>query len=152
MKKLWTRRMLCALLVLGTLGGLTLTAWAQGTQSNPLVSLSYINEKVIPDLLKQVEEKIAQHEKEAVPGEDAAFQTVEVKAGKTVELSAGAQVVLRGGKAASHDLLTDLTDAAGLTGTGELAENHLYLATADGQSIAVSEGATLMVLGGYTVK
>ena len=65
MKKLWTRRMLCALLVLGTLGGLTLTAWAQGTQSNPLVSLSYINEKVIPDLLKQVEEKIAQHEKEA---------------------------------------------------------------------------------------
>lgn len=152
MKKMWTRRMLCAALLLGTLGTVALAAGAQGTQSNPLVSLSYINEKVIPDLLKQVEEKIAQHEKQAVPGQDAAFQTVEVKAGKTVELSAGAQVVLRSGKAASKDLLTDLTDAAGLTGAGELAENHLYLATADGQKITVSEGATLMVLGSYAVK
>lgn len=152
MKKIWTRRMLCAVLILGTLATVALASGTQGSQSNPLVTLSYLNEKVIPDLLKQVEDKIAQHEKASVPGQEAAFRTVEVKSGKTVELSAGAQVVLRSGKAASKDLLTDLTDAAGLTGTGELVENHLYLATADGQSITASEKTTLMVLGGCTVK
>ena len=100
----------------------------------------------------QVEAKIAKHEKEAVPGQEAAFRTVEVKAGKSVELSAGAQVVLRSGKATSKDLLTDLTDATGLTGTGELVENHLYLATADGQKITAGEKVTLMILGGYTAQ
>ncbi len=152
MKKIWTRRILCAALLLGMLGTVALAAGAQGTQSNPLVTLSYINEQVIPDLLKQVEAKIAKHEKEAVPGQEAAFRTVEVKAGKSVELSAGAQVVLRSGKATSKDLLTDLTDATGLTGTGELVENHLYLATADGQKITAGEKVTLMILGGYTAQ
>ena len=75
-----------------------------------------------------------------------------MKAGKSVELSAGAQVVLRSGKATSKDLLTDLTDATGLTGTGELVENHLYLATADGQKITAGEKVTLMILGGYTAQ
>ncbi len=152
MKKIWTRRILCAALLLGMLGTVALAAGAQGTQSNPLVTLSYINEQVIPDLLKQVEAKIAKHEKEAVPGQEAAFRKVEVKAGKSVELSAGAQVVLRSGKATSKDLLTDLTDAIGLTGTGELVENHLYLATADGQKITAGEKVTLMILGGYTAQ
>ena len=73
MKKIWTRRILCAALLLGMLGTVALAAGAQGTQSNPLVTLSYINEQVIPDLLKQVEAKIAKHEKEAVPGQEAAF-------------------------------------------------------------------------------
>ena len=152
MKKIWTRRILCAALLLGMLGTVALADGAQGTQSNPMVTQSYINEQVIPDLLKQVEAKIAKHEKEAVPGQEAAFRKVEVKAGKSVELSAGAQVVLRSGKATSKDLLTDLTDAIGLTGTGELVENHLYLATADGQKITAGEKVTLMILGGYTAQ
>ena len=64
-------------------------------------------------------------------------------------LSAGSQLLLRSGKASCTDGLVDLT--TGETLGGELALNHLYIATKDGQKVSISEKATVMILGSYKV-
>ena len=45
----------------------------------------------------------------------------------------------------------NLTDGAVLAGKS-LTANHLYLATADGQSVTAGAACTVLVLGGYEVK
>ncbi len=147
MRKTWTTRLACAALVMVTLTGVAVAAGSQGSREDPLVTLSYLNDVVLPDLLKQVDEKLAGQGGESSA---ASFATVTVKGGQTVELSAGAQLLPRNGGATSADVLTDLTD--GGDATGALAANHLYLATADGQAVTVGSDSTLMILGSYTVK
>lgn len=150
----WTTRLACGLLVLTTLGVAALAAGTQGSQSDPLVTLSYLNEKVLPDILEQVDKKVAEGTKELreeLGGKvEAAFQTLEAEKGKTVTLSAGAQMLLRSGAAACTDGLIDLT--TGESVWGELSRNHLYIATGSGQKVTVSEKAIFLVLGGSTVK
>ncbi len=149
----WSTRMACGALVLATIVGAAMAAGTQGSQNDPLVTLSYLNEKAVPEIMKQVDERIDQRveelEKKIQEGNQGAFVTAEVGAGKTVTLSAGSQLLLRSGKASCTDGLVDLT--TGETLGGELALNHLYIATKDGQKVSVSEKATVMVLGSYKV-
>lgn len=149
----WSTRMACGALVLATIVGAAMAAGTQGSQNDPLVTLSYLNEKAVPEIMKQVDERIDQRveelEKKIQEGNQGAFVTAEVGAGKTVTLSAGSQLLLRSGKASCTDGLVDLT--TGETLGGELALNHLYIATKDGPKVSVSEKATVMVLGSYKV-
>ena len=150
----WTTRLACGLLVMTTLVVAAVAAGTQGSQSDPLVTLSYLNEKVIPDILKQVDKKVEEGTKELQEkmkeNGQASFQTAEAAKGKTVTLSAGAQLILRSGIASCTDGLVDLTTGEGVW--GELSLNHLYIATGDGLKVTVAEKATVMVLGTYTVK
>ena len=61
--KKWMPRLLAGGLVTGSLMGVALAA-AQGTQSDPLVTLSYLNDKATPSILSQVDIKISQREAE----------------------------------------------------------------------------------------
>ena len=54
----WTSRLACTILVVGTIAGVALAAGTQGSQSDPLVTLSYLNEVALPGLLKQVDQKL----------------------------------------------------------------------------------------------
>ena len=151
----WPTRLACGALILVTTVGAALAAGTQGSQSDPLVTLSYLNEKAIPEIMKQVDERIDQRAKELEKKVQeangaTAFEAVEAAAGKTVTLSAGSQILLCSGKAACVDGLVDLTE--GTTLGGELAAYHLYIATGDGQKVTVSEKAGFMVMGGYSVK
>lgn len=150
----WTARLISLALALVTLVVAALAAGTQGTQSDPLVTLSYLNEKVLPGILTQVDQKVEEgtrelREKMEKKGQ-AVFQTVEIEKGKTVTLTAGSQLLLRSGVSSSSDGLLDLT--TGETVWGELAVNHLYIASGDGQKVTVTEKATLMMLGSYTVQ
>ena len=149
----WTTRLTCGALILVTITGAAVAAGIQGSQSDPLVTLSYLNEKVVPDILKQVDEHIRQKseelEKKLQDQGPVGFVAVEAEAGKTMTLSAGTQLLLRSG-AASGDGLVDTT--AGQLVTGPLSANHLYIAAGEGQTVTVSEKAAFMVMGSYTVK
>ena len=150
----WTARLASLALVLVTVVVAALAAGTQGSQSDPLVTLSYLNEKALPELLTQVDKKVEEGTRE-LRGQmekkgQAVFQTVEISAGKAVTLMAGSQLLLRSGAASSSDGLIDLT--TGETVWGELAVNHLYIASGDGQKVTVAEKATMMTLGGYTVQ
>lgn len=154
----WTSRLACTILVAGTIAGVALAAGTQGSQSDPLVTLSYLNEVALPGLLKQVDEKLSAREsalteklQSAAGGGQASFVSVELAAGKCVTLSAGAQLLFRGGSAASTAALADTTDGTTLSGTGALTKNHLYLATGDGQVVTASAASTVLVQGSYTL-
>lgn len=150
----WTTRLLCGALILVTLIVAAAAAGTQGTQSNPLVTLEYLNEKAIPEILQQVDKKVEDRTKELeiqlAESQKPVFQTVEVGKDKSATLSAGAQLILRSGAAACADGLIDLTTGEAVW--GELSLNHLYIATGDKLKVTFSEKGTAMVLGTYTVK
>lgn len=150
----WFTRLACGALILVTLIGAAIAAGSQGSQDDPLVTLGYLNEKAVPDILKQVDDKLKKQveelEKRLQDKGQAGFVTVEAAKGKTVTVNAGTQLLLRSGSAACIDGLIDLTE--GETLGGVMTANHLYIATKDGQKVAVSEKAAFMVLGGYSVK
>lgn len=153
-KMTWAARLICVAMTAAVLGGVALAAGSQGSQEDPLVTLSYLNETVVPEILKQVDEKLDKLEGDlAQQGQGSAqavFATVDLAQGKTVTLSAGSQLLLRSGTAASSAALIDVTSGAAFGG-GELTANHLYLATGDGQAVTASAAATLMIQGGYTM-
>lgn len=140
-QKRWTA-LLVGFALAATIGGAAL-AVNQGSQADPLVTLSYLNDVVVPDILKQVDAKLEQSGGTA----QSSFVTVSVPSGKSLKLSAGAQMVFRSGTAAPSVALTDLT-AGGSAST--LSVNHLYLATAD-TTVSASQAATVLVLGSYSV-
>jgi len=126
-------------------------AASQGSQANPLVTLSYLNEVLLPQLLSQVDEKVEDRIEElelrGQGGAEGVFRAVEVPAGKRVELAAGTQMLFRGGNGKVSATLADLT--AGVS-AGSLTVDHLYLATA-ATSLTVSEPVTILVQGTYSV-
>ena len=150
----WSTRAVCGALVLVILVGANAARGSQGGQDDPLVTLSYLNDKLLPDIMDRVDKKVEAKGKEiqASVGQlpSQSFVSTEVAAGKTLSVQAGTQLLLRSGTASCSDGLVDLT--AGETLGGTLQSNHLYIATKDGQAVAVSEKATFFVLGGSTVK
>ena len=150
----WTTRLLCGALILATLVVAAAAAGTQGTQSNPLVTLEYLNEKAIPEIMKQVDKKVEEGTKELetqlAESQKSVFQTVEVGKDKSATLSAGAQLILRSGAASCADGLIDLTTGEAVW--GELALNHLYIAAGDKLQVIFSEKGSAMVLGTYTLK
>ena len=158
-RKTWSTRAITTALVLVILAGATAAtgsqgSGSQGSQDDPLVTLSYLNDQLLPDIMKKVDAKVAAKGKElqASVGQVSpqSFVSTEVAPGKTLRLQAGTQLLLRAGTASCSDGLVDLT--AGETLGGTLQSNHLYIATKDGQAVTVSEKATFFVLGSSTVK
>lgn len=150
----WTTRLLCGALILTTVVIAAAAAGTQGSQSNPLVTLEYLNEKAIPEILRQVDEKVEDRTRELQKtleeSQNASFRSLEAGKDKTLTLSAGAQLILRSGAASCADGLIDLTTGEAVW--GELSRNHLYIATGDKLQVNFSEKGTAMVLGDCDVK
>lgn len=142
-------------LILSLFIGAAVASGGQGSQQNPLVTKSYLEQTVVPDILKQVEEKVdakaAEIKDQALAGKTS-FQTVELTAGQTLTFTSGTQFLLRSGSFLSSDHPVDLTEGVTRDVWGEFPLNHLFLATGDGQSITTSAPAVVLVLGGYTVQ
>lgn len=58
-KKGWPVRLISGGLVTLALVGVAVAAGQQGSQSDPLITLSYLEEKVTPDILSKVDSKVA---------------------------------------------------------------------------------------------
>lgn len=152
-RKKWWEGLACAGLVMVVAAGAALAAGNQGSQENPLVTLSYLNDVALPAIMEQVDQKVAQRSQELEEqfrkGGGASFQTVELGEERTLTLAGGSQFLLRSGTLRSADALVDLTTGETRTAAGELTANHLYLATGDGQKITASADCLLLVQGSY---
>ncbi len=107
-----------------------------GTESDPVVTLSYIKEIFKPELT---------------------FKVVEVPAGKTIYGEAGTEMVLRMGKgsiiATEKGGVADLTSGYDLSKDTQIPPNHhLLVPVDDGRGLKVTEKSLVMVKGGYTIK
>ena len=175
-------RLVGLLLVSATVLTLTVAATGgAGTSSDPLVTLSYLNEKFLPQILSEVDKKTASREQplsskltEQVKSETQAFeQKYGASSGNTSGGTAasftvvtlnqgqilymGCEAMLRTGSgvcvAASTPGLIDETSGAALAGGLALQQNHLYMATVDSRGVQASANSTkLLVRGNYSVQ
>lgn len=152
-------------LCLGT--GVALAAGA-GSESDPLVTLSYLNETVLPKLVQDVQASADQRQAELTQQFNqiaqgssggtgsASYTVVTLSAGQRLNLNLGAEVMLRVGSAAAgaavNPALVDITTGGELNSGGALVQNHLYMATMTDHYITAGSGTVrVLVRGGYSV-
>ena len=174
MSKKWTA--LCAALALTTLcGGAALAA--TGDKNDPLVTKSYLDQTVIPNVVSQVETKAAarqtelqntfsaqieQYKKDIAAmgtggGSSASYTLVTLTSGQTMSLEVGCEVMLRVGGATcvspSTPGLIDETTGGTLENGKALVKNHLYMMTIEGRGVKAGSGTVkVLVRGSYTIK
>ena len=153
-KNRWFLRLLALLVICGALN-VTLSAAAEaGSADDPLVTLSYLNETFMDDIMDRVDEKIAQ--RDAQSGTASGFAVETLSSGQTLVGDIGCEVMLRVGSAvcvaSSAPGLIDETTAGTLNNGGALVQNHLYMMTIEDRGVrATAETTKLLVRGGYTV-
>ena len=166
---------LCAALVLAALcGGAALAA--TGDKNDPLVTKSYLDQTVIPDIVSQVETKAAarqseleknlaaqieQYKKDVAAmgtggGSGASYTLVTLTSGQTMSLEVGCEVMLRVGtatvNAATSPALIDVSTGGTINSGTSLTKNHLYMATIEDRTIKPTAATVkLLVRGGYSV-
>lgn len=174
MDKRWMVR-LGALALSAVLLGTVAALAAGGDQSDPLVTLSYLNQTAIPQIVKQVEENAALRQKEltqtftaqinqylqqggqtgSVSGSSASYTLVSMSGGQVMSLGVGCEVLLRIGtvtvKADSAPALIDLTTGGTINTGASLTRNHLYMCTIPDRTLTASGDVKLLVRGTYSV-
>ena len=168
-----------ALALLALLSAVALAADV-GSQQDPLVTLSYLNDTYLPSLLtkvdakitqrnsqvsKELEERIDQLEEELAKqygtgsggGETASvFSVVTLSRDQVLTGGIGCEVMLRVGTAScvadGTPGLVDTTSGSTLSGGKSLETNHLYMMTVEGRGVkATADTVKLLVRGSYTV-
>ena len=147
------KKVLVAVIVLAVVlaGAGVYAATNYGSQSDPLITKSYLEKVLQPQLEAEVDAALeeagaAQH---SAPGE---FAELKLSAGQSIVCSAGGELLLRSGSAKSVGSLTDTTAGSGVSAGVGVTVDHLYLASAaDSGFTAGSGGAAVLVSGSYFI-
>ena len=154
MKKLRNIAVFC--LVLALFGGIG--AYAVGTygsESDPLVTLSYLNKVLKPQLEQQFEAR-TQAELEALEQAlqerpDGSYAPVTVKAGQKLVCKTGCEFLVRSGSAYVSDGMLNVTAGGSVKANDWLLAHNLYMAVADNAYVTATGETLLMVRGEYSV-
>jgi len=130
-----------------------------GTDDDPLISLSYIEDVLMPKIEQYIESKLAGLSQGSTEGGAAAdtFKVVEAKEGDEIICSAGAELILRMGKAeiiaTEKGGLADTTAGTDLANGTAMPSNHLLIVpVADGRGLKAQTDIIVMIKGGYSIK
>ena len=137
---------------------------APGDSNDPIVVLSYLNDRIkalindyklddIADLQKRVD---ALASNESSGGSSAALEVVEIGAGDKLIAGAGTELILRGGKAfvIGSELggLANVTAGKDFTSGMQFVSNHLMIVPrGDGRGAYTDDYAIFMVRGTYEI-
>ena len=156
-KKLITALIVVAVLALG-IGIGAFAASNFGTQSDPLVAKSYLDNVLTPSLQtqyqKQLDEQVQKLEQQisGIGSADAGnFKSVSLASGKTIKANAGCEIILTSGSAAASGSLSNITSGTIISSGGAVSTNHLCIVSADGGGLTASGSATLLIRGTYTI-
>ena len=179
MKRKKLRTAACLMLAGTVLAAFMAIAAEVGSQGDPLVTLSYLNETFMNQILTRVDEtlamrnetlkaefdyKIEQAEREillqlggsfgnSTGGSAATFTAVTLVPGQTLFGTPGSEVLLRSGSATCYfegNGLVDNTDGK-TTGPGAVLQlNHLYLMV-DRSGVTATDNVLLLVRGDYMI-
>lgn len=149
MKKWHVIVLLLAVAVLA--GGLgAYAAGTAGTQGDPLISMSYLDDVLAPSIRSAYTSRIESEAREleesvqnSLADAAGAFEAVSLAEGEGTPCPAGTQLLFRSGTAAATAALTDLTTGESLAAGSALTANHLYLATDDCELIASTASALM---------
>lgn len=166
-KNRWYLRM-AVMLALSLVLSCTVSLAAEaGSSQDPLVTLSYLNDTFLGQIMEQVDAKIAQRNSQIVQelgGQTSSggtatastFTVVTLSSGQTLTGDIGCEVMLRVGTAAcvspSAPGLIDESAGSTLSNGGALVQNHLYMMTVEGRGVRATAATTkLLVRGSYTI-
>ena len=148
---------------------------AAGDSTDPLVTLSYLNNVFAPTVTAKVDEAVTANETalkakldtaitewtktiqtQGGGGSSSVYSVVTLNKGQTLTGSVGCELMLRVGGATLSSSgapgLVDSTAGGVLSGGGALVQNHLYLVTVDTRTVtAAADSVKLLVRGSYTV-
>jgi len=159
------------------ISGVSMLAYAsQGTQTDPLITLSYLTEKFMPQAMNEVkaaeqemtqkfdsrvselESQLKDSQESAgspAPGSADSFSVVTLSNGQTLTCSVGAEIMLRVGTATgvgTAPALVNYTSGATLSSGTALTTNHMYLVTINGNGVrATASTVRVLVRGNYTL-
>lgn len=163
MKK--SRRLSWLLAIIAVFAALSITAFAvePGSSSDPLVTLSYLEDVFFDKIMDEVDERIATRNKDiakevtGTSGTADAFAVVTLTDGQVLTGEIGCEVMLRVGSAVctspSAPGLIDETSATTLNNGGALQQNHMYMMTIENRGVkATSATVKVLVRGGYTIQ
>lgn len=129
-----------------------------GASDDPLISKSYIENQLMPQIKQYIESRLAE-----VGGGGAAavtadkFNVVNASAGQQIICSAGTELILRMGSASviatEKGGIADTTDGFDLADGAFMPANHLLIVpVSDGRGVRATTDIIVMIKGGYTVK
>lgn len=146
-------RALVILLTVLVLAGATVYAVSNyGSQSDPLITKSYLDQVLQPKLESELKEQLTAAEdrmRGSTPGE---FTELSLSSGQSLRLSTGGEVLVCSGSAKALGVLSDTTAGSSLAEGGSLTANHLYVATEDSSGLSASGSVTLLVSGSYSLE
>lgn len=155
------RRMLAIIIGLALLLAAGITAYAvttgYGSREDPLITKSYLDEVVQPELEKTVQAELEKALSEVKSG-SGEFTLLTLRNGQTVTCAVGTEILPRFGtvKAYAYDsadvALVDTTNASAVMGGTALSTNHLYMVTILGNGFtAGADNTKVLISGTYTI-
>lgn len=156
-KKLLITLAAVLILALGVAVG-AVAASSLGTQSDPLVTKSYLDKVLTPQLQSQYQAQLDSQFKD-IESEIAGiassstgnFTAVSLSSGQVLSASASCEIILRSGSATAVGGLSDITDGAAVSSGSSLSANHLCVAGAAGDGVKASGAVTLLVRGVFNI-
>ncbi len=155
--------LLCALAIIGSAAAYAAVNY--GSESDPLITKSYLEDILVPGLEKDFDEKLneaiitsgsSSTDGITVVGDE--FTVLSLSVGQTVICKPGCEFIPRIGKVSSYGsdfpAVID-TSSGGSHGSGvTLQDNHLYMVTIEGCGLQATSGTVIKILikGSYTVK
>lgn len=143
-------------------GSLTVLA-TQGDRDDPLVTLSYLQKVVTPELEKKVDEAVKANSEELAKQLDiaitsyetrvdeklaqagAVFQSRELKSGESYTADVGRELLLVSGSATAVGNLVDTTAGGTVADGGRLSVGHLYVTAGSNAGVKAASDASIMV-------
>lgn len=133
-----------------------------GASDDPLISKSYIENQLMPQIKQYIESRLAEVGGGNNGGGAAAvtadkFNVVNASAGQQIICSAGTELILRMGSASviatEKGGIADTTDGFDLADGAFMPSNHLLIVpVSDGRGVRATTDIIVMIKGGYTVK
>ena len=145
------KRILAAVLAVLLLAGISAYAAVKyGTKEDPLITKSYLDSVVQPELEKELKSQLDLAETELRSSVAGEFTELSLTSGVSVKCNAGGELLLRSGGARALGSLVDTTAGSSVSAGAALTLNHLYLAAEDGSGLTASSGAAVLVSGSYS--
>lgn len=171
--KLHIRDILSTLLLIFVVTGIAVFAVGDySSADDPLVTLSYINDVLIPQLKSEIKAEILaeisngtgsstadQPAESVLPSANATYEVVHATVGQIILPTEPCEIILRSGSAVAVSVdagqgLSDTTAEKELLSGDALTKNHYVIVPrGDGRGVLVTSGdAYFMVRGGYTIE
>ena len=126
-----------------------------GTNDDPLISKSYIENVLIPRIEKLIDSKVSGGGGNT--GASSSFTVVEARAGQEIICGAGSELILRMGSATviatAKGGLADTTSGYDLANGTAMPSNHLLVVpVADGRGVKAQTNVIVLIKGSYSIR